>query len=174
MDIEKIEEQAKYTDQYLNILYKSYYPISLAEGIENKQLPSSENKEKFKTLEYILEELDLVEFVRGRDNSTLSGQCEYKISLKGRELIEEKGSSLELLLAREFRKIYPLPNEKEWEEFYNPKLEKRASQADFFLDLLISENVINLDKDAIRTHFKRWFKENHELDLQIRNGSMVI
>ncbi len=45
-------------------------------GIEMNQLPSKENEQNLKTLEYILEELELVEFVRGRDNARLGGQCE--------------------------------------------------------------------------------------------------
>ena len=100
----EITQQAKYIDRFLNALYEAEFPISLAWGIEMKQLPSKENKEKFKTLEYIIEELDLVELVRGRDNSTLGGQCEYRISGKGREMIEQKQSSIELLLSRKIKK----------------------------------------------------------------------
>lgn len=89
----EINEQAKFIDHFLRELYNSSFATSLAMGIEMKELPSEQNKEKFRTLEYILEELDLVEFVRGRDNSTLSGQCEYHISGKGRELVEKNESS---------------------------------------------------------------------------------
>ncbi|MES2804092.1 MAG: hypothetical protein V4652_00890 [Bacteroidota bacterium] len=60
----------------MRVLYNSTFATSLAMGIEMNQLPSKENEQNLKTLEYILEELELVEFVRGRDNARLGGQCE--------------------------------------------------------------------------------------------------
>jgi hypothetical protein len=173
----EINEQAKYIDHFLRELYNSSFATSLAMGIEMKQLPSQQNKKKFKTLEYILEELELVEFVRGRDNSTLSGQCEYHISGKGRELVEKNESSIGLLLEREIRNVTknnPLFDDKEWDKYYDRLLEKRADQADFFLDMIIEKKLINLDKSTLRKYFKEWFKENQEFDLQIKDGDLAI
>ena len=166
-------EQAKYIDHFLKELYNSSFPTSLAMGIEMNQIPSKENKQKFKTLEYILEELDLVELVRGRDNSSLGGQCEYFISFKGRELVEGNESSLMLLMQRHI-KNNPFFDEKELDKYEDKILEKRANEADFFLDMIIERKLINLDKASLRRHFKTWFKENQEFDLQIKDGDFAI
>ena len=173
----EVTEQAKFIDHFLRELYNASFATSLAMGIEMNQLPSEKNKEKFKTLEYILEELDLVELVRGRDNSTLGGQCEYNLSGKGRELVEKNESSVGLLLRREMEsemKGNPLFDEKEWDKYYDRLLEKRVDQADFFLDMIIEKKLINLDKTAVRNHFKKWFKENQDFDLQIKDGDLAI
>jgi hypothetical protein len=173
----ELTEQAKYIDHFLRFLYDSSFPVALAMGIEMKQLPSEQNKQKFKTLEYILEELELVEFVRGRDNSTLDGQCEYFISGKGREMVESDISSFQTLLERDIekhKKHNPLFDKREWDKYIDKKIEKRAEQADFFFDIIVSENLINLDKSAAKKHFKQWFKENQDFDLQIKNGDFAI
>jgi len=173
----EITEKAKYIDHFLRELYNSSFPTSLAMGIEMNQLPSKENKQKFKTLEYILEELDLVELINGRDNSTLDGQCEYFISRKGRELVENKISSSKLLLNLEIEsqiKGNPLLDDKEWEKYYDNILDKRVKQADFFLDIVVSEKLINLDKETIKKYFKKWFNKSQEFDLQIKNGDFAI
>lgn len=173
----EVTEKAEFIDHFLKELYNASFATSLAMGIEMNQLPSEKNKDKFKTLEYILEELGLVELVRGRDNSTLGGQCEYNLSLKGRELVEENESSIGLLLQREMEKEMkenPLFDEKEWDKYYDRLLEKRADQADFFLDMIIEKKLINLDKTSLRKYFKEWFNENQEFDLQIKNGDFAI
>ena len=173
----EITEQAKFIDHFLRELYNASFAISLAMGIEKNQLPSKKNKDKFKTLEYILEELDLVKFVRGRDNSTLGGQCEYHLSGKGRELVEKNESSIILLLQREMEKKSkdnPLFDEKEWDKYYDRLLEKRADQADFFLDMIIEKKLINLDKTTLRKYFKEWFNENQDFDLQIKDGDLAL
>jgi len=173
----EVTEQAKFIDHFLRELYNASFATSLAMGIEMNQLPSEKNKDKFKTLEYILEELELVELVRGRDNSTLGGQCEYNLSGKGRELVEKNESSIGLLLQREIEKEMkgnPLFDEKEWDKYYDRLLEKRADQADFFLDIIIERKLINLDKSTLRKYFKEWFNENHEFDLQIKDGDLAL
>ena len=81
------EEQANYVDLFLRGLTESSFASSLANVLELSQLPSEQNKLKFKALEYDLEKYGLVEFVRGRDNSTLDGQCEYFISGKGMDYV---------------------------------------------------------------------------------------
>jgi len=68
----------------------------------------------------------------------------------------------------------PLFDEKEWNRFFDKRLENRADQADFFLDLLIHKGLLKLDKTTVRKHFKNWFKENHDFDLQIKNGDFAI
>lgn len=173
----EITEQARFIDHFLRELYNSSFATSLAMGIEMNQLPSEKNKEKFKTLEYILEKLDLVEFVRGRDNSTLGGQCEYNLSGKGRELVEKNESSVGLLLQREMEnemKGNPLFDDKEWDKYHDRLLEKRADQADFLLDMIIEKGLINLDKPTVIKHFKKWFNENQKFDLQIKDGDLAI
>ena len=173
----EVTEKAKFIDHFLRELYNSSFATSLAMGIEMNQLPSEKNKGKFKTLEYILEELDLVELVRGRDNSTLGGQCEYNLSGKGRELVEKNESSIGLLLQKEMdneMKRNPLFDEKEWDKYYDRLLEKRADQANFFLDMIIEKKLINLDKPTLKKYFKEWFKENQEFDLQFKDGDLAI
>ncbi len=90
------KEKAKYIDHFLKELKDASFPSSLASIIELKQIPSSENREKFKLLEFELEKYDLVQFVRGRDNTTLGGQCEYWISGKGIEYVMSGRSTYEL------------------------------------------------------------------------------
>jgi hypothetical protein len=68
----------------------------------------------------------------------------------------------------------PLLNENEWDKYYDKLLEKRADQADFFLDLIIEKGLINLDKSTVRKYFKKWFNESHDFDLQIENGDFAI
>lgn len=172
----EVAKQVIYIDHFLKELYNASFPTSLAMGLEMKQLPSKENRENFKTLELILEELELVELVRGGGNSTLDGQSEYWISLKGRELVENNKSSLNLLLKRQMDKEKadnPLYDEKEWEKYDNITLEKRADQADFFLDMMIEKGLTKLDKPTIRKYFIEWFKESQEFDLQIKDGDFA-
>lgn len=166
-----IFEQAKKIDLFLEVLYESSIPLSLAEGIEKKQVPSMHNKDKFKTLEFIIEELDIVQLVQGRDNSTLGGQCIYKLNGKGRELVEKNISSIEMLLEREIKSAnfgHPFFDEKEFEKSLDQKVDKRVEQADFFLDVIVSEKLIDLDKPTLKKYFKQWFKENQKFDLQVK------
>ncbi|RKS95594.1 hypothetical protein BC952_1287 [Flavobacterium limicola] len=65
-------------------------------------------------------------------------------------------------------------NENEWDKYYDQRLEKRADEADFFLDMIIEKGLINLDKLTVRKYFKKWFNESHDFDLQIENGDFVI
>lgn len=172
-----IVEQAKYIDIFLKFLYDSSFPESLATGIEMRQLPSEQNRQKFKTLEYIIEELGLVEFIQGRDNSTIGGQCEYSISGRGRELVESNTSSFQMLLQRDIEKYKAenlLFDEDEWDKNFHKKIKKRAEEADFYFDILISEGLIKMDNPTIKKHFMTWFKETQDFDLQIKNGDLAI
>lgn len=65
-------------------------------------------------------------------------------------------------------------NETEWNKYVDNRLEKRADQADFFIDMIVEKKLINLDKPAVRKYFKKWFKESQKFDLQIKNGDLVI
>ena len=172
-----IFEQAKNIDLFLETLYESSTPLSLAEGIEKKQVPSTHNKEKFKTLEFVIEELGLVTFMQGRNNSTLGGQCIHKITGKGREMVEKNISSIDMLLEREIKSTnfgHPIFDEKEFKKSLDQKVDKRVEQADFFLDIIVSEKLIDLDKPTLRKYFKQWFKESQKFDLQIKNGSFSL
>lgn len=92
-------EKAQYIDYFLKELSNASFASSLASIIELKQLPSPENKQKFKLLELELEKHNLVEFVKGRDNSTLGGQCFYFISAKGLDYVMKNKSTIELFNA---------------------------------------------------------------------------
>jgi len=67
-----------------------------------------------------------------------------------------------------------LLDEKEWDKYLDKHIEKRADQADFFLDMIIEKNIINLDKQTVRKYFKEWFSQNKEFDLQIKDGDLAI
>lgn len=68
----------------------------------------------------------------------------------------------------------PLLDEKEWEKYFDQRLEKRGDQADFFIDLIIEKGLIKLDKPTVRNYFKKWFNESQEYDLQFKGGDLVI
>lgn len=70
--------------------------------------------------------------------------------------------------------INPIFDEKEWQEYFDQKLNKRADRADFFLDLIIEKELINLDKQTIRKYFKQWFANHQKFDLQLKNGDLAI
>lgn len=109
------QEKASYVDAFLKGLDESSFPSSLANILELSQLPSEENKRKFKILEFDLERFGLVQFIRGRDNSTLDGQCQYLISDKGLEYVMNNKSTIEL-----FKKEEPEPMEKiNWTQAFN-------------------------------------------------------
>lgn len=71
-------------------------------------------------------------------------------------------------------KFSPLSDDKEWDKYYDKYLEKRADQADFFLDMIIEKGLIKLDKLSIRKYFKKWFEDTQEFDLQIKDGDFVM
>lgn len=70
--------------------------------------------------------------------------------------------------------ILLVEQEKDWDKYYDKPLEKRADDADFFLDMIIEKKLINLDKQTLRKYFKKWFNESQEFDLQIKDGDFVI
>lgn len=65
-------------------------------------------------------------------------------------------------------------DEREWNKYIDNCLEKRADQAELFLDLIIEQELINLDKPTVRKYFKTWFNETQEFDLQIKDGDFAI
>ena len=62
----------------------------------------------------------------------------------------------------------------EWDQYFDRLLDKRANQADFFIDMIIEKELIKLDKASIRKYFKKWFTETQDFDLQIENGDFAI
>lgn len=68
----------------------------------------------------------------------------------------------------------PFLDEKDWDKHHDQGLEKRADQADFFLDIIVEKELINLDKITVRKYFKKWFDEFHHIDLQIKKGDFAI
>lgn len=92
-----------------------------------------------------------------------------------KSLIKSLINEVSLLVDQEKEiKDNPLLSEKEWSKYYDQRLEKRADEADFFLDMIIEKGLINLDKSTVRKYFKKWFNESHDFDLQIKDGDFVI
>lgn len=170
-------EQARLVDKFLQNIYGSSISTNLAMGIDRQPIWRTENREHYKKLEHLIEDLGLVELIQGRDNSTLDGQCEYLISKKGRELVENNQSSIELILAQEANNTdiaSVLFDTTGWDEYFEERIEKRLKEADYFLDLLVSADVLKLDKTSIRKHFGKWFLEHQEFDLQMKDGDLAI
>lgn len=109
------EEKANYVDLFLIGLAESSFASSLANVLELSQLPSEQNRLKFKALEYELEKLKLVELIRGRDNSTLNGQCEYFISDIGMDYVMSNKSTIGLFKIEENIKMGKI----NWVRAYN-------------------------------------------------------
>ncbi|PZO26500.1 MAG: hypothetical protein DCE86_14385, partial [Flavobacteriaceae bacterium] len=109
------EEKANYVDLFLRGLAESSFASSLANVLELSQLPSEQNRLKFKALEYDLEKLKLVELIRGRDNSTLNGQCEYFISDIGMDYVMSNKSTIGLFKIEENIKMGKIS----WVRAYN-------------------------------------------------------
>jgi len=170
-------EQANLIDKFLKNIYVSSTPTALAMGINQKQIWRTEEKEDYKNLEYLIEDLGLVQLISGRDNSTLDGQCEYLISKKGRELVQNKQSSIESILGKQVKNedfASTLFDPTGWDEYFEERIEKRMMEADYFLDLLVSADILKLDKGSIRKYFRDWFLEHQEFDLQIKDGDLAI
>ena len=92
-------------------------------------------------------------------------------------MVEKNISSIEMLLEREIKSTnfgHPIFDEKEFKKSLDQKVDKRVEQADLFLDIIVSEKLIDLDKPTLRKYFKQWFKENQNFDLQIKNGSLSL
>lgn len=80
--------------------------------------------------------------------------------------MENKNWWGESLLGKDFEKIM--------EDYTKQKVEKRADDADFFLDILIDQGIIKSSKDNVKKYFVKWFLENKEFDLQFENGDLAI
>lgn len=92
-----------------------------------------------------------------------------------KSLIKSLINEVSLLVDQEKEiKDNPLLSENEWSKYYDQRLEKRADEADFFLDMIIEKGLINLDKPTVRKYFKKWFNESHDFDLQIKDRDFVI
>ena len=92
-----------------------------------------------------------------------------------KSLIKSLTNEVTLLVDQEKElKGNPLLDEKEWDKYFDKRLEKRADQADFFLDMIIEKGLINLDKSTVRKYFKKWFNESQDFDLQIKDGDFAI
>jgi len=92
-----------------------------------------------------------------------------------KSLIKSLINEVRLLADQEIEiKGNPLFDEKEWDKYFDQRLEKRADQADYFLDMIIEKGLINLNKSTVRKYFKKWFNETQDFDLQIKNGDFAI
>ncbi|MGY6743375.1 MAG: TIR domain-containing protein [Cecembia sp.] len=76
-------ETEKIIIDFLKGLEKEDSPSSLARILDDSPFPPENKKGLYKEIEFELENRGLVQFIRGRDNSTLGGQCEYLINLGG-------------------------------------------------------------------------------------------
>ncbi|BDS15691.1 hypothetical protein [Aureispira anguillae] len=168
-----IKQKAQYIEHTLKFLNEASFPTSVAMAIKMRPAVTEEEKRNFRIIENFLEEFNLVEFIRGRDNSTPNGECQYFISSKGREMVKNNESIVPLLLLKQEEKTI-----QEMAEGFNKiiedKAEKRAEQAELLLSLSIGEGLINLPLDITKKYFKDWFLNNHEGDLQIKDGDFVI
>lgn len=92
-----------------------------------------------------------------------------------KSLIKSLINEVTLLVDQENKiKENPLLDEKKCDKYYDERLEKRADQADFFLDMIIEKGLINLDKSTVRKYFKKWFNQSQDFDLQIKDGDFAI
>lgn len=64
--------------------------------------------------------------------------------------------------------------EKESNDNLKRTVSKRANDADYFLDILINQNIIKLEKEKVKDYFIKWFLENKEFDLEIVNGDLAL
>jgi predicted nucleotide-binding protein len=145
-------EKEKIIIDFLKGLENEDSPSSLARILDNSQFPPK-NKERFyKQIEFELENRGLVQFIRGRDNSTIGGQCEYVINLNGIEYLKslsEKTMNLEEQLFEIEAKA--IKYEIEWKKGREAKLnspefislfdEWYYESRDFFGDFFDLENV---------------------------------
>ena len=147
------KEKAYYIDHFLKELKDASFASSLANILELKESPSKENKDRFKLLEYEMEKHELVELVRGRNNSTLDGQCMYFISGKGLEYVLGDKSTIDLF--------------EDSPQKINMTVEERLSN----LDELASEYQDELSKGssaAVNSHkfiniFSNWYLDSRDL-----------
>lgn len=149
------KEKAKYIDHFLAELKDASFPSSMANILELKQFPSRENEDKFKLLEYELEKHDLVKFVRGRDNSTLSGQCEYLISGKGLDYVMSGKSTLELFDNKEHVQDMNDPYSKLEDLTQRAESYSELTKVDFRNSKVNTRENINL--------FTEWYFESRDL-----------
>ena len=167
-------EKAKYVNLLLETLNKSESPIVLSEVL-NKELPFIEsNQIKYNSIIEFVQKYNFVNIIDWNCDDNGKSNPKYTIAEKGKELFENN-DVLTFILAKDFKEIHPeIYDEKIWEDYLDNKLEKRASQADFFFDIIISEKLLNIEKPEIRKYFKQWFKETQKFDLQIKNGDLAI
>jgi len=168
-------EKAKYIDYFLKELSNASFASSLASIIELKQKPSQENKQKFKVLEFELEKHSLVEFVRGRDNSTLGGQCFYFISGKGLDYVINNKSTIDLFI-EEKRKI--VKNKNSSNSDFLDKINMAESKKNRIFLCHASEDkkqVIQIYNNLKKVGFAPWLDKmdllpGHEWDKEIKKA----
>lgn len=86
-------EKAEYIQLFMLSLYNSAAPVSFRTALQNITL----DVEEIRQLEYAVEDLGIVDFVQGRNNSTLNGECLYLINIKGRRIIDSNFPIIKLL-----------------------------------------------------------------------------
>ncbi|MCW3077941.1 MAG: hypothetical protein JWO32_2550 [Bacteroidetes bacterium] len=64
--------------------------------------------------------------------------------------------------------------QKKFDDYTKEKVNKRADDADFFLDILIEQEIIKLEKKQVREYFIKWYINNKDFDLQIENGDLAM
>lgn len=149
--------------------------MALADGL-NKVLPQNESNIAFyEQIKKDIQNHGLAEVVKW-DFKSYEGQNgpKYKITEKGKDLMKNN-DLFTFLIAEDFKASHPeIYDEKVWDEYFCSKIEKRADQAEFFFDIIVSEKLLQLEKPEIRKYFKQWFKETQTFDLQIKNGDLAI
>lgn len=123
----------------------------------------------FKHLKYII-----VPLSKAQISNLIKAQVPHKDKLPEPEHVEELVNNwIEDRKKKGNSTIYSY-NEKVDEEYIKSKIHKRYEEAEFFLDLLISEGYIKIEKSKVKDYFIEWFYNTKDFDLQIENGDFAI
>lgn len=167
-------EKAEYIHAFFDIITKSSTPATLAEGLKSVLSYNESNKALYERLRHFITKHKLVDIVDREFGTDTFLTTSYTLSESGLQLYKDEELTT-FIIAEDFKEEHPeMYDEKVWDDYFDSKIEKRAEQADFFFDIIVSEKLLKLDKPDVRKYFKQWFKETQEFDLQIKNGDLAI
>ncbi|MGE4512549.1 MAG: hypothetical protein AB7E26_01870 [Chryseobacterium sp.] len=167
--------KADYIITILEMLNKSDVPLTLENTLNKRFLFDNEMKMELQSLHLFLLKNELAEIAYYHNSADAEiYKTKYQITEKGAQSLVEN-DLINLVLVQDFKDAHPeIYDEELWKKHYDEKVEKRANQADFFFDIIISEKLLNLEKPEIRKYFKQWFWETQPFDVQIKNGDFAI
>lgn len=160
--------------RFFDVITRLSTPVTLAEGLKSV-LPYNENNKSFyEELRRFVTKHKLVDTVNWEFNTDTFLTTSYTLSESGLQLYKDEDLTT-FIIAEDFKEEHrEMYDEKAWDDYFDSKIEKRAEQADFFFDIIVSEKLLKLDKPDVRKYFKQWFKETQEFDLQIKDGDLAI